>query len=98
MEPFNSAAFSLGLETGCHGYPGFLQLMGGSCVALVSWGLSRVKHEMEACGCGDAVLGNGRSPGQFPTALELNFISSCIHLAISLFLNTGTFCPSPTVQ
>lgn len=52
MEPFNSAAFSLGLEAGCHGYSGILQLMGGRSVALVSWGPARVIHEMQACGCG----------------------------------------------
>lgn len=61
------------IETGCHGYLGFLQLMGGSSEAVVSWGLSRTKDEMEACGCGGAIPGSRGSKGQFPTRLTQKF-------------------------
>lgn len=60
-------------ETGCHGYLGFLKLIGRSSKAPVSWGPGRAKDEMEAHGCGGAILGSRRSKSPLPTAFELKF-------------------------
>lgn len=95
MEPFNSAAFSLGLETGCHGYSGFLQLMGGSSVAWhpgdppgwnMKWRLVGVVVE----------AGSQRSRGPLPAELkQIGFQVTFIWQSIFSWKKNRPFCPLP---
>lgn len=63
--------------------------------SLASWGPARVKHEMEAGGCGSG----GWKPevkGSTSSRVKADCISSHIHLTICIFLEKNRpFCPLP---